>query len=92
MSTSTINVPLGGIYQTPGVLHGVNAVDVLTSLNRHRKGDWGDVPPEDAESNNIALNTDGRLISSYKDREGKKFWIITEADRSTTTVLLPEEY
>lgn len=47
---------------------------------------------EDAQANNVALGTGGRLFSSYRDSDGTKIWIITEADRSVTTILLPEEY
>lgn len=55
-------------------------------------GDWGDLCEEDRQANEDALNRDLRLLSSYSDRNGTKFWIITEADRSLTTILLPEDY
>ena len=60
-------------------------------LLRHHTGDWGDLDPEDVEANRAALHYGSRLLSSY-DIGHQKLWIITEADRSTTTVLLPEEY
>lgn len=55
-------------------------------------GDWGDLCEEDRQANEDALNRDLRLLSAYSDRNGAKFWIITEADRSLTTILLPEDY
>jgi len=55
-------------------------------------GDWGNVCPEDAEANEAAVNERARLLSAYSTDTGVHFWIITEADRSVTTVLLPEEY
>ncbi|MEX1258148.1 MAG: hypothetical protein WEG36_11075 [Gemmatimonadota bacterium] len=67
-------------------------VDVLESLSRHAVADWGDLDPEDRESNDRALRCGGRLLSSYRTSTEVKFWIITEWDRSVTTILLPEEY
>lgn len=62
-------------------------------LARHIHGDWGDLPVEDATANELALLTGKRLLSSYNLLDGKgKVWIITEADRSVTTILLPDEY
>lgn len=61
-------------------------------MRRHAKGDWGDLDVEDLQANDAALKSGGRLVSSYRTESGTKFWIITEADRSATTVLLPEEY
>ena len=60
-------------------------------LHRHHTGDWGDLDPEDVEANRAALHYGSRLLSSY-EIGNQKLWIITEADRGTTTVLLPEEY
>lgn len=62
------------------------------SLARHLACDWGDVCPEDKMLNDRALETGGRLLSAYTTPKGVKFWIITESDRSVTTVLLPEDY
>lgn len=76
---------------TVGIKGEVNREDLLIALERHREGDWGEVSPEDAERNNEALEDGARLLSSYTDSNGTKFWIITEADRSRTTFLLPEE-
>ncbi|HEX7787451.1 MAG TPA: plasmid related protein [Methylomirabilota bacterium] len=65
---------------------------MLRALGRHVSGDWGNVCSEDAEANEAAVNERERLLSSYATRDGVRFWIITEADRSLTTVLLPEAY
>ena len=66
--------------------------DVLKSLARHAACDWGDCCKADAVRNDLSLRNGCRLLSAYRDRNGVKFWIITEADRSATTVLLPSEY
>jgi hypothetical protein len=65
---------------------------VLDAMLRHARCDWGDVSDQDREENNFSLREDFRLFSVYKDSAGIKFYIITEADRSVTTVLLPEDY
>lgn len=59
---------------------------------RHAAGDWGDVCHEDKKANDEALIKGGRILSAYTTTKGVKFWIITEADRSVTTVLLPDDY
>lgn len=83
---------LGRPVSTPGVLERVPSGEMLRALGRHASGDWGNVCSEDAEANEAAVNERARLLSSYTTGEGVRFWIITEADRSLTTVLLPEEY
>jgi hypothetical protein len=85
--------PLGRIVATPGALSlltiaGVNPAGLL---ERHRRGDWGDVPTEDARENEFSVRGGFRIVSSYKVA-GERVWIITEADRSSTCILLPEEY
>ncbi|WP_332445393.1 hypothetical protein [Dehalococcoides mccartyi] len=70
---------------------------IQKSLNRHVKGDWGDVDEEDKQTNDQALKQDTRLLSAYNDDRFPKngvatIWIITEADRSATTILFPDEY
>jgi hypothetical protein len=85
-------VPLGHILATPAALRALTATDIETALARHRHGDWGDCSPEDAAENDRSLTTRLRLLSVYHSEAGVKFWIITEADRSSTTVLLPEDY
>ncbi len=83
---------MGGIYVTPGALERLTECDVREALQRHARGDWGHVGSEDWEANDRALDDGARLLSSYRTASGEKFWVITEADRSATTVLLPEEY
>ena len=68
------------------------ATFVTRSLARHTKGDWGELTPEDVEMNEDALLHGGRLFSAYNLDDKTKIWIITEADRSVTTVLFPSEY
>lgn len=86
---------LGQLVATPGALRalekaGQSAVGFVT---RHAAGDWGDVPPEDAAANEAALRDGERIISAYQlPKTEQRIWIITEWDRSVTTVLLPEEY
>ena len=65
---------------------------VQLSVTRHLAGDWGDLCDEDRVANEQALTEGGRLFSSYTQEGDQKIWIITEWDRSVTTVLLPEEY
>ena len=65
---------------------------LLPYMVRHAQGDWGDVCKEDWESNDEALKSGQRLLSEYKLPDGKRIWIITEWDRSATTLLFPEDY
>ena len=83
---------LGRTVITPGALAELTHDEVIGALTRHVRGDWGDVCPEDRKANEDSLKHGSRLLSSYRSAAGQKFWIITEADRSVTTVLLPEEY
>jgi hypothetical protein len=84
--------PLGQVVMTTNAMRTLREDDVGTALANHAYGDWGDVCPEDREANERALAYGGRLFSVYHDGSGVKFWIITEADRSATTVLLPNDY
>jgi hypothetical protein len=86
--------PLGQVVATPGALDVLDrtATNAGTLLRRHQAGDWGAVPEEDAELNREALEHGSRLLSSYPLGDDMRIWIITEADRSVTTLLLPEEY
>lgn len=88
-----ISFPLGKIVATPGVLKLLDraAVNAAELIQRHQSGDWGNVPPEDAEENELSVVNGFRILSSYPVGDGR-IWIITEADRSCTTLLLPEEY
>jgi hypothetical protein len=89
--------PLGTVVATPGAIermehHGMNPAELLA---RHLGGDWGDIHPEDRGLNERALRDGDRLLSVYgedKTGEDSRIWIITEADRSATTILRPEDY
>lgn len=91
---------LGQIVATPGALEACAPDHLLRCLARHARGDWGRVGPEDASTNDQAVTADSRILSAYpidpsKPCEGfgaNTLWIITEADRSVTTFLLPDEY
>ena len=87
-----VRVDLGRVCATPGALATVDVATLTASLHRHAAGDWGDLDAADKVENDRALVHGGRFVSSFLARDGTKFWIITEADRSATTVLLPEEY
>ena len=83
---------LGRICATPNALATLSQPDILTGLQRHQAGDWGDVDDDDRQANDRALKDGSRLFSVYHSTNRVKFWIITEADRSLTTVLLPQDY
>ena len=83
---------LGRIVSTPNALGKLTQSDILTALQRHQAGDWGDVDDEDCQANDCALSQGTRVFSVYQSANGVKFWVITEADRRITTVLLPEDY
>lgn len=84
--------PLGKVVATANVLRSLASFDLLLGLGRHMHGDWGDVCKEDRTANERALVEGTRLFSVYHTRKGQKFYVITEADRSVTTILLPEDY
>ncbi len=87
--------PLGRLVATPGALallkRSAGKDHLPALLERHRSGDWGDVPPEDARENEFSVRHGFRIVSSYRVA-GERLWVITERDRSTTTLLLPSEY
>ncbi len=84
--------PLGRVVITSHAQRLLHEVDITRGLMRHMRGDWGDVGDEDKAENELSLREGFRLLSSYRDRRDMTFWIITEADRSATTILLPEDY
>lgn len=86
-----VRFPLGEMVITANASLRLTTEEVLTGLQRHVNGDWGDLCPEDAMVNDEALQHGGRLFSVYGSGQ-HRFWIITESDRSVTTVLLPEDY
>lgn len=85
---------LGELYITPGAIEAFNATgeSVSSYLERHVTGDWSEMDEFDQEQNRQAVTEGYRVVSAYRLSNGTKIWIITEADRSVTTVLLPEEY
>ena len=85
---------LGDVVATPQSISVLNdhGVSVQSLLQRHASGDWGDLCAEDTQANNDALQYGDRLLSSYVISESCKVWVITEWDRSVTTILLPSEY
>ena len=84
---------LGNVVATPGAmeLFAGEVWKIELFLIRHSSGDWGDVDKEDVAENDLSVKKGFRVLSSYEYR-GVTFWIITEADRSVTTILLPDEY
>jgi hypothetical protein len=91
----TTKFQLGQVVATPGALEALERAGVtpLRLLGRHETGDWGDLSDDDIAENELSLKEGFRLLSSYKlPQTVDKIWIITEADRSVTTLLLPEEY
>ena len=77
---------------TPAVMEKVSEKEMKQALAKHLSGDWGELCEEDREANEIALIEGTRLLSVYTATDGATFWVITEADRSVTTFLLPEDY
>ncbi|MBI3248851.1 MAG: hypothetical protein HYZ50_20300 [Deltaproteobacteria bacterium] len=86
--------PLGRLVATPGALAALQDAQQspLEFLTRHTRGDWGDLTPFDRQMNEQALVHGERLLSAYHLTTEVKIWIITEWDRSVTTILLPSEY
>jgi len=89
---SHVRFALGRTVITRGALETLSNKAVLGGIARHSNCDWGDLCAEDKQANDEALQHGARLLSAFHTDDGRKFWIITEADRSVTTVLLPEEY
>jgi hypothetical protein len=85
---------LGLAMITPGALELLGSLEVSPTelLERHASGDWGEIPSEDARENELALERGFRVMSSYPLSGGFRVWVITERDRSLTTILLPAEY
>jgi len=94
MNASAKHITLGGVYATPGALEALEsaATSGAELLARHARGDLGDVCPQDWKANDDALIESTRLFSVYTLETGVKVWVITEWDRSATTMLLPDEY
>jgi hypothetical protein len=89
-----IRFQLGQVVATPGALQALEEAgqEPVEFLRRHQSGDWGELGKEDRRENELSLKEGFRLMSAYRTRRGVRLWIITEADRSATTILLPDEY
>jgi hypothetical protein len=85
---------LGVLVATPAALQALERTgeDARTFIRRHIRGDWGDLPDSDKKENDCSIDIPLRILSAYTLRDQTKLWIITEADRSSTCVLLPEDY
>ena len=83
---------LGAVRITSNASKQICGDDIFTSFVRYTAGDWGEVCDEDRQANDEALATGSRILATYTDRHGLKFWILTEGDRSATTILLPGDY
>jgi hypothetical protein len=90
----TTKFSLGRLLLTPGAQSALQEAgqSPLEFLARHARGDWGEVDAHDQRENELSLREGFRLLSAYRTRADAKLWIITEADRSATTILLPSEY
>ena len=93
--TSVTHFALGQTFITPGAEEALQIAGqtAIEFLRRHMSCDWGsELSDDDVQENEISLKEGFRLLSAYRTGKGQKLWIITEADRSATTVLLPSEY
>jgi len=86
--------PLGQVVATPGALEALDEAgqEPAEFLQRHITGNWGDLDEHDRNENELALKQGLRLLSAYQTNKGVRLWVITEWDRSVTTILLPQEY
>jgi hypothetical protein len=91
-SLPTAKFRMGQIVMTHSVMNSLSEEDIFTGIRRHQSGDWGDVCEAHRAANDQALVEGTRLLSIYCTPQGITSWIITEADRSVTTILLPEDY
>ena len=89
---SDLPLSLGRTVITTNAQNVLTDSDIDNALNRHQYGDWGELCEEDRQVNEDALKDGNRILSVYISSGGKRFWVITEADRSCTTVLMPEDY
>ncbi len=82
---------LGRLLITANAQRELDSESVMVAIHRHEICDWGDLDEDDQRENELSLQQGTRILSAYADKRGKRFWILTEADRSATTVLLPED-
>ena len=90
--TIRLRFTLGRLAITQGALDALTGEDIANAIKRHATGEWGELDKHDREMNDQALKKGGRILSQYRSEADEKFWVITEADRSATTILLPSEY
>ena len=90
--TQPLLFPLGQVVATRNAYDALTALDIRNAISRHVSGDWGEIDEADRKENEFSLEHSCRLLSAYDSESGIRFWIITEADRNSTTVLLPEDY
>ena len=85
---------LGQTFITPGAQEALQIAGQteLEFLRRHMSGDWGELSEDDVQENELSIKNGFRILSSYRTAKGQRLWLITEADRSSTTLLLPSEY
>ena len=88
----TARFRMGRLMITAAAMQHLSPGDVIEALSRHHRGDWGDACEKDRMANEFSLRAEGRLISVYHTEVNERFWVITEADRSTTTVMMPGDY
>lgn len=84
--------PLGRLVSTQGALDALEEEELHKLVQRHAACDWGECCDHDRQANEDALKSGARIFSAYRSRRGEKIWVITEADRRSTCVLLPSEY
>jgi hypothetical protein len=89
---TTSSFSLGDIVATKAASEVIPKSEITEAIERHASGDWGDVAEEDKMNNDLALEKQGRLVSGYATQAGTKFWLITESDRSVTTIFLTNDY
>ncbi len=89
-----VRFPVGQVVATPGALKALDeaGVDGRELVGRHSTGDWGDLSKEDKDENEFSVSRNLRILSAYDLPTSVRIWVITEADRSSTCLLLPEEY
>jgi hypothetical protein len=94
MTTTTTRFALGRILATPGAINAMKDAgeSPLRLLKRHANGDFGNLHEDDVRANELAIRRGMRVLSAYVLSTEERVWVITEADRSATTILLPEEY
>ena len=92
IETQPTTFHLGQTVISRNAMERLHPEDVQLALRRHARGDWGDLSAEDMAKNELSVKEGFRLLSAYRDRHQTRFWIITEASREVTTVLLPEDY